>query len=439
MQGEKMELSQKHLTEVLKPRGIDTTKVIVPERYVSYEPSDETKINRLAWLGKNQKKSARVRAIRRSPGLLIRRYGFTETSLSNAGRPWAVWEPASALRPDNPEFADRKYIYTEGHAQGIDLHPNRSREWFWRHGPLSPTFFCLEGALKADAALDYDWQAIDVASVTCWDGKDLRPFGASFRKCPVVFVVTDSDWSLINSQGRTDVWNQAIKCVERLQGLGINAIHVAPRLLCAQSHEHTKYCKTGLDDAIGAPGEWNAVEGMLVIPRMPQDAPAAASTSASEVYRWLLANRRRRIKAYTGHIANALGVSKKTVWRAVDDLERLGKVEFRPGKRFRAASGWASEPNTYILATPETLTLAELGYEWFDLTMIAPDTEDTRTRVKRAQKLGEQAVKATDTRVTPPPCEGCGKPLEGKVRATKRFHGPTCRKQAERAEQRAAA
>jgi hypothetical protein len=431
-----MELTQKHIEEVLKPRGIETTKVIVAERYLSYEPGDASEIDRLAWLGRAQKRSARVRAILRGPGLLIRRYGLTEKSLASAGKPWAEWEPASALRPDNPVSSDQKYLYTEGDAKGIDLHPNLRREWFWQYGPLSPTFFCLEGAMKADAALDYGWQAINVSSVTCWDGKDLQTFSAAFSKCPIVFVATDSDWSLINSRGRTDVWNQAIKCVERLQGLGIKAVHVAPRLLCAQNHKHSKHCKTGIDDAIGS---WTtateAPEQMLVVPRMPQDAPKAASTSASEVYRWLLAERRRQVKAYTREIETALVLSKRTVWRAVDELERLGKVEFQRGERYRGKSGgWTHRPNTYVLATPESPTLAELGYTLWDLTMIAPDSDDTETRMRTAEKLGERALKATETRVAPPVCDGCGLPLAGKVRATKRFCSSSCRSKAWRAE-----
>jgi hypothetical protein len=47
------------------------------------------------------------------------------------------------------------------------------------------------------------------------------------------------------------------------------------------------------------------------------------------------------------------------------------------------------------------MTLADLGNESWNLTMIAPDTEDTKTGMRRAEKLGMHAMEASETRIAP--------------------------------------
>lgn len=73
------------------------------------------------------------------------------------------------------------------------------------------------------------------------------------------------------------------------------------------------------------------------------------------------------------------------------------------------------------------MTLVDLGYESWNLTMIAPDTEDTKTGMRRAEKLGMHAIEASETRIAPRHAKGCGKPLDQKIRSMKRFCGATCR------------
>jgi hypothetical protein len=60
-----------------------------------------------------------------------------------------------------------------------------------------------------------------------------------------------------------------------------------------------------------------------------------------------------------------------------------------------------TESGKSILSVPETMTLVDLGYESWNLTMIAPDTEDTKTGMRRAEKLGMHAMEASETRIAP--------------------------------------
>jgi DNA-binding transcriptional ArsR family regulator len=418
---------------------------LTPERYVSYEPSDLEEIKAVSDLGKAQTLGSRTRMINLGPGLFIQRYGLKPSAVE-----WGAWQrrlakrngvdPADTIRPDHPMSPDRKYVDLEGGPKMIDMHPNMRRDYFWKHGYLSASFFCLEGPLKADAAWDYGFQAFDVGGVSKWDSRDeprsdIRLLSDLLRRAPIVFVTTDSDWNLINSQGRTDVWNQAIKCVEYLRGQGVPAVHLAPVLLCTEDHVHDKHCKTGLDDAIGYDA-FEATKSLLVVPRLPQDAPSAASTSATEVYRWLLAHKLALVRAYTGEIAAALSLSKSTVRRAVDELERLGKLEFHPGEPYRGLDGRMHyKPNRYLITIPEPLSLAELGYSYSDLMQHEAgfDTEPSlRSSREQELTLGRATVKATESTIDVQLCEGCEKPLEGKRRSTRRFHNSTCRMRAAR-------
>ena len=420
-----MDLSEHHWNTVLEPRGI-TDQALTPDRYLSYEPGDLEEIRQLVSLGKGGKLSFRTRTILSGPGLLIRRHGLIQSPSLRRN----FWPP-SQLRPDQPRRKDERYIFTEGYAKGIDFHPD-TRDWFKKRGHLSPSFFCLEGSLKADAAQSWGWQAFNVASVTLWDSQNLTRVGDFLKRGPITFVVTDSDW-----ESNDTVWNQAVRCVAKLRELGIPAVHVAPRPLCTKQHNHDKECKTGLDDVI-ASKSWDPVESMLLVPRMPKNAPLAASISANDVYRWLLAHKRRHIEAFTAEISNAIGLSKRGVRRAVDELERLGKIEFRPGERFREGGNghWTANPNRYTLAVPETLTLGELGWGG----RIGPE-QNTPTEAswknKSLQPLARATVEASTPSVVPLGCELCGKPLL-RIKSTKRFCSPYCRRRQWRADQRAA-
>lgn len=410
-----MELSERHYREVLAPRGI-SEEVAIRDRYLSYTPEDIRTLRLLPEFGSAQKKSARTREVQRSGGLLIVREGWIpaqwiEGSFDPVPRP--VWQ----LRPDLPPDDGRRYVNLEGYAKGIDIHP-AARKGLKRNMERSVTFLMLEGSLKADAGYSQGWQTLNVPGVTQWKSRDLRYIGPKLRESPILFVVTDSDWEFNQS-----VSLQANLCVEYLRANGIRAIHVAPRLLCPQDHEHSKTCKTGIDDAI-ASSSWDALTDLLVVPRLPQFAPASLSLAGRTTFSWLLSKHRQLVVSYPAAIKNDTDLSKSQVRHATEELMLEGLVAVKHGQRYRdpESGDFDANPNQYAIIQ-RALPLSELGWD-------SPEKLERIPRLtpKIGAHLGSLAARTLSADPGPDvlrTCDWCGRPNNRRKGA--RFCGDRCR------------
>jgi hypothetical protein len=74
----------------------------------------------------------------------------------------------------------------------IDAHPMARRRV---KSGRSPIFFCLEGSLNADAILSHGHPSISVPVSRCGRLRNLGDFLPYIQRAPVVYLVTDSDWS----------------------------------------------------------------------------------------------------------------------------------------------------------------------------------------------------------------------------------------------------
>jgi hypothetical protein len=409
-----LELTEEHFRTVLAPRGV-TQRVADGGRYLSYTPDDLEELMRRFPFGSHQAKSSRVRAVKSGPGMVIVREGWSRPEWL-AGTLIELPQPASQLRPDE-RLPERRYVDLAGPAKAIDIHPRALTE-MKKRDTLSkyPSFFCLEGTMKADAALSIGWQAMDVTSVTTWESPDCwRRIGPKLKDSPILFVVTDSDWSVNPS-----VWNQAVRCVEWLRdNFGIRAVHVAPR--------HDQRCKTGLDDAI-ASKTWAPLTDILVVPRLPEYAPTTLSESARTLFTWLLAWRRSTVWAYPAVIARETGLSRGQVRHATEDLELEDLVHVDHGLRYLDENErWGANANVYRITCPEPVPLSEIGWEAEeDLEPLPPGRRLTKGIKGHLASLGERTLSAGATPNAPRLCEWCSAPLRGKRRDAK-FCDKRCR------------
>jgi hypothetical protein len=412
-------ISERHWDGVLLPRG--AKEEVATRRYVSYDAGDVGLVERFGTLGYKGKRSFRVRRINECGGLVIIRRGIREWRgiyhNSHLQLEEVAPRPPAQIRPDDPPRRedDGKYIFLDGPAKTLDVHPIAAREIKRReHTPV--TWLILEGSLKGDSALSGGLLSFSVPSVTLWNGesvaRDMNEMRRYLERSPLTMVVTDAD-HLTNDK----VLNQASQCIDWLDGLGLKVVHVAPAPLRGDG-------KTGIDDALG---QATPLDQLLVVPRFPQFAPLFLSTSARELFLWLVGQGRQHVTAYPNRLGYALGMNRQTVWRATKELEKLGYITVQHGERFKAEEDhFDANPNRYTLKLPEPIPLAELGWDEWLLRANRPGRWTAALRKER-----EIAAERTLAAFRPPiqynTCKECGKPIHRR-RRTMSYCDQTCRK-----------
>jgi hypothetical protein len=414
-------VSEQDREDVLHARGIDDRIIDGgghPPRYASYERGEWERVFLHAGIVPDGNPSSATWKgwIGQQPGILIIRRSMRDWALATIR--WRDWvqmpRPAAQIRPSAPIFTGSKgarYILLADSrtARTIDIHPlarNAVRK------ARQPLFLVLEGSLKADACLSAGLAAISVPGVTLWDTHDLNAYLPTIRKAPSTFVVTDSDWNSNRS-----VHAQATRCVASLQAAGLPAIHVAPPELDGKS-------KTGVDDYLAA---GHTPEGLLLVPSLPDEAPAWLPAGQKAAMDWLLGFRTPRVCVSPSQMARHLAITRQAARTRMMALETNRQIEIFRGPTYLGANGWTTDPHEVRLITPQPLK--DLGWR-NDLLMIP----QAHQRVTKAIREEWARLVRLNVLSNVPPCAFCGRELEHKGDTRPRIYcSGSCRSAAHRA------
>jgi hypothetical protein len=209
-------------------------------------------------------------------------------------------------------------------------------------------YLCLEGSLKADAVLSAGGVSISSTSVTTWECPDLKNFLPVLREAPAVHVVPDSDYY---SSPRFDgsfnpmvLW-QTRKAAQWLRTRGVNAEIRVPWLGMEAG-------KVGVDDYLA---KGYLLSGLTT--QEPYRHPHVVgghplSKSQTRILGWLLDQQGAYGAFYPGEVAKAVGVDRKTVYRAYKYFEELGIMRVWKGKVVKTQTGFVQAPVAYYIDEP---------------------------------------------------------------------------------------
>jgi hypothetical protein len=360
-------LFNRHRSGLLHPRGISDELIdAVPNRYLSFDGGDWETFFRLmrfdtarwtpekvsAWKGKVTSSGG---------GIVVMRF-------NSSGAP--IPPPYARLLND-VRFGDPRkgaqpihYAYRPGYSiKHIDIHPaqgtvtNNVRSYAGREQDAGTTdvYFCLEGSLKADAVLSSGASTVmSSTSVTTWEGKDLKDLLPLLRGARTVYVVPDSDFYASDKfeDAITGIryFNPSVLYFTRLAAQWLGNAGVTTKIAVPWASEATSLGKLGIDDYLA---RGYALEDLTIedpFPNAQHLRPAVKLTPDEErVLGWFLQYQGNRGAFKPSEIAKAVGVDRKTVWRAYKRFEELRFMRTWPGKTFELDEHYRIRPHMYVM------------------------------------------------------------------------------------------